>query len=140
MTLIIFKIYNHHHCLFLQLGMDHICSWTFWTGPNIQDLWAWTKCPASLVFLYTHDYFSDHLQTETWKALANFALDFSWVTLRSIECKLKTCISFLAKYLPISLFTFSKLFVLYHWFTRIYMHGICIRLFSSSVEYWWSFY
>ena len=61
-----------------------ICVKCFWIGPNIKDLWVWTKCPASLVLLYTHDYFPNHLQTETWNALAHFALDFSWVTLRSI--------------------------------------------------------
>ena len=25
-------------------GMDQIFSWTFWKGPNIKDLLAWTKC------------------------------------------------------------------------------------------------
>ena len=58
-------MYNHHHCLFLPLAVDHIYSWIFWTGPNIRDLWAWIKCLTSLILLYTHDYFPNHLQTET---------------------------------------------------------------------------
>ena len=24
-------------------GMDQICSWTFWTGPNFKNLLAWTQ-------------------------------------------------------------------------------------------------
>lgn len=27
-----------------HFDMDQMCPWTFWTGPNIKDLWAWTKC------------------------------------------------------------------------------------------------